>query len=104
MFKISVMYPNTEGARFDYEYYTSTHIRLVEENLRPFGMVKIEVDKGISGGSDLPAPYICIGHLYFETPDGYEKGINEKGTIFRGDISNFTDITPVRQISELFDK
>jgi hypothetical protein len=61
------------------------------------------VDKGITGGADQAAPYICIGNLYFETRDGYDLGIAQAGSILRGDISNFTDITPVRQISEVLD-
>ncbi len=103
MFKVSVMYPNEKGAEFDYEYYKSTHMKLVEEHLKPFGVIKTEVDKGVSGGGDEPAPYICIGHLYFETRDGYDKGIAEKGEILRGDIPNFTNVTPIRQISEVLD-
>jgi uncharacterized protein (TIGR02118 family) len=103
MFKVSVMYPNEEEAEFDYEYYKSTHMKLVEEHLKPFGVIKTEVDKGVSGGGDEPAPYICIGHLYFETRDGYDKGIAEKGAILRGDIPNFTNVTPIRQISEVLD-
>ena len=103
MFKVSVMYPNEEGAEFDYEYYKSAHMKLVEEHLKPFGVIKTEVDKGVSGGGDEPAPYICIGHLYFENRDGYDKGIAEKGEILRGDIPNFTNVTPIRQISEVLD-
>jgi len=61
------------------------------------------VEKGISGGSDQAATYICIGNLYFESRDGYDMGIAEAGLILRGDISNFTDTTPVRQISEIMD-
>lgn len=103
MFKVSVMYPNEEGAEFNYGYYTSTHMELVKEHLKPFGIIKIEVDKGISGGRDEPAPYICIGHLYFETLEGYDQGIAEKGAILRGDIPNFTNVTPIRQISQVLD-
>ncbi len=103
MLKVSVMYPNEEGARFDFDYYRTTHIKLVEEHLKPFGLVKTGVDRGISGGGDLPAPYVCIGHLYFEDPDGYEKGMAEKGPLLRGDLPNFSDIKPVRQISEVLD-
>jgi uncharacterized protein (TIGR02118 family) len=97
------MYPNEEGAEFDYAYYQSTHMKLVEEHLTPFGLIKTEVNKGVSGGGDEPAPYICIGHLYFEALDGYDKGIAEKGEILRGDIPNFTNVTPIRQISEVLD-
>ena len=101
MYKVSVMYPNQEGARFDFEYYRTTHMKLVAEHLKAFGLVKTGVDKGVSGGGEDPAPYICWGHLYFETLDGYDKGIAETGSILRGDVPNFTDITPIRQISEV---
>jgi len=76
---------------------------LVTHHLKPFGLIKTEADQGVSGGGDQPAPYICIGYLYFESRDGYDKGTAEAGPIIRGDVSNFTNITPVRQISEILD-
>ena len=103
MYKVSVMYPNKQGARFDFHYYQTTHMDLVKKHLKPFGIIKTDVEKGISGGGDQAAPYVCIGNLYFESPDAYDKGIAEVGSILRGDISKFTDITPVRQISEILD-
>jgi uncharacterized protein (TIGR02118 family) len=101
MFRVSVMYPNQDAARFDFDYYRTTHMAMVQEHLTPFGLIKTEVDRGISGGADQPAPYICVGHLYFESVDGYEKGIARTGSTLRGDITNFTNITPVRQISQI---
>jgi uncharacterized protein (TIGR02118 family) len=103
MFKISVMYPNEQGAEFDLDYYRTTHMELVQKHLKPFGLIKTGVEKGVSGGGDQPAPYICIGHLYFESQDAYDKGIAEVGSMLRGDIPNFTNLTPVRQISEIID-
>ena len=103
MYKVSVMYPNDQGAKFDFDYYRTKHMEIVTKHLKPFGLVKTGVDKGVSGGGDQPAPYICIGFLYFETLDGYDKGIAEAGSILRGDIPNFTNITPIRQISEILD-
>ena len=64
MYKVSLMYPNEEGARFDFNYYRSPHMKLVEEHLKPFGLVKTGVDKGISGGGDQPAPYISQFHQH----------------------------------------
>ena len=103
MYKVCVMYPNQKDARFDFNYYQTKHMDLVKKHLQPFGLIKTGVDKGISGGGDQPAPYICIGNLYFESRDGYDRGISQAGAILRGDISNFTDVTPVRQISEILD-
>jgi uncharacterized protein (TIGR02118 family) len=101
MFKVSVMYPNQPGARFDIDYYRTRHMELVTRHLKPFGLVRTEVLRGVSGGAGQPAPYICIGGLYFETADGYERGIAASGGELRGDIPNFTDVAPVRQISEV---
>ncbi len=101
MFKVSVMYPNQEGARFDIQYYRTKHMELVQKHMKPFGLVRTEVLKGISGTAGQPAPYICIGNLYFETADGYEKAIAASAGALRADIPGFTDVTPVRQISEI---
>ena len=101
MFKVSVMYPNGEGAKFDFDYYCATHIKMAEEAMRPFGLVKTVVEKGISGGSGKPPPYLCVGHLYFETVDGYEKAVAEHGERLRADFPNYTNVQPVRLISEI---
>jgi uncharacterized protein (TIGR02118 family) len=95
------MYPFKQGARFDFQYYCTKHMELVRKHLGPFGLVKVEVDRGISGGGKEPPPYVCVAHLYFDRQDDYERGIAEAGSILRGDIPNFTDITPVRQVSEV---
>lgn len=101
MFKVSVMYPNQEDARFDFQYYCTTHMGMVRKHLTPYGLVKTGVEKGVSGGSDLPAPYVCIGHLYFEEKEGYNKGMAKWAPLLRRDIPNFTNIIPIRQISEI---
>jgi uncharacterized protein (TIGR02118 family) len=101
MFKVSVMYPNQAGARFDIDYYRTRHMQLVRTHMQPHGLVRTEVLKGLSGTAGQPAPFICIGNLYFETADGYEKGIAASAGALRADIPNFTDVSPVRQISEI---
>jgi len=103
MFRVSVMYPNQEGGRFDINYYRTKHMELVKKLLKPFGLIKTEVDKGISGGGGQSPPYICVGHLYFDSNDGYDRGVAEVGLTIRGDIPNYTNVTPIRQISEILD-
>lgn len=102
-YKVCIMYPNKEGARFDFDYYRATHMPLAEKHMKPYGLIKTGVEQGISGGGDQPAPYICVGTLYFDSPDSYDKAVSEVGHILRGDIPNFTDVTPVRQISRILD-
>ncbi len=101
MFKVSVMYPNSPGVRFDLKYYRTTHMDLVRKLMAPFGLVRAEVVKGLSGGAGQPPPYVCVGNLYFETAEGYEKGVAASGGRLRADIPNFTDVTPIRLIGEV---
>jgi hypothetical protein len=69
MFKVSVMYPNQPGTRFDIDTYVNRHMKRVQELMKPEGLVKIAVDKGISAPGQ-PAPYHCIGQLFFNDPAG----------------------------------
>ncbi len=101
MYKVCVMYPNGEGATFDYDYYRDTHMKLVQEHMAPFGLQGIGVDKGIAGEAGAPAPFLCVGTLLFDRPDGFDEGISKIGTVLRDDIPNFTNIKPIRLISEV---
>ena len=69
--------------------------------MRPFGLVKTVVEKGISGGPGKPPPYLCVGHLYFETVDGYEQAVAEHGERLRADSHNYTNVQPVRPTREI---
>jgi uncharacterized protein (TIGR02118 family) len=101
MYKISVMYPAQKDSNFDVDYYCTKHLGLVEKYMKPFGLIKFEIVKGISGGGDSSPPFAYIGNMYFETLDGYEKAIAASKGVLRSDIPKFTNVTPIRQISEV---
>jgi uncharacterized protein (TIGR02118 family) len=101
MYKVSVMYPTQKNGNFDVDYYCTKHLELVEKYMKPFGLIRFEILKGISGGGDSPPPFAYIGNMYFETGDGYEKAIAASKGVLRNDVPNFTNITPMRQISEI---
>ncbi|MGB2694345.1 MAG: EthD family reductase [Dehalococcoidia bacterium] len=103
MIRVSVMYPNTPGAKFDLDYYTNTHIgELVRGKLSSVGLVRAEVDKGVSGampGSD--APFVAVGHLYFNSIADFLQAFGPHAGEIMGDMPNFTDLQPQIQISEV---
>lgn len=102
MIKVSVMYPHEEGKRFDMDYYASRHRKMVHDLLDPEGLVGFTIDKGVGGGGPgAPAPFVCMGHLRFETMDAYKAAFKKHGKVLMGDVPNFTDITPDVQISEI---
>lgn len=70
MHKLTAMYPYEEGVRFDFDYYTGPHDRLVKERLEPYGLTRIEVDRGVGAPGDEPPPCVAVGTLWFEAVEG----------------------------------
>lgn len=101
MIKVSVLYPNAEGKKFDMEYYCSKHMSLVQEKLGA-ACKSVAVEAGLSGaGADSPAAYIAMGHIYFDSINDFQAAFLPHAEAFMADIPNYTDITPVIQISEV---
>ncbi|HEU4368890.1 MAG TPA: EthD family reductase [Methylomirabilota bacterium] len=102
MVRISVLYPNEPGKKFDHDYYINKHMKLVRDRLTSFGLVRTEVDKGVAGGAPgSSAPYVAIGHVYVNALEGFQKGMGQHGKEIMGDIPNYTNIQPQMQISEI---
>ena len=101
MFKVSVMYPYKEGARFDHVYYREKHMPLVKARLGD-GCKSYTVDKGIAGGAPgAPATYVGMCHIFCDSLEAFQAGMGKHGKEIMGDIANYTDIAPVIQVSEV---
>ena len=99
MVKVSVFYPNRPGSRFDMSYYCSKHIPMVQQLLGPT-LKNVSVEEGISGASaGSPAPYLALGHLYFESVDAFQKAWAPHAAQIVGDVPNYTNSEPTIQIS-----
>lgn len=101
MIKVSVMYPNTPGTHFHHDYYRDTHMPLVQARMG--GHLRYyTVDKGLAGGTPGSGPlYAAAGHLFFDSVEAFQTGFGPHTKEIMGDIPNYTDITPVIQISEV---
>ncbi len=101
MIKVSVMYPHTPGARFDHDYYRDRHMPLVKARMGD-ACLYYTVDKGLSGGAPGAAPtYIAMCHIFSESLDAFQAAFGPHASEIQGDIANYTDLTPVMQISEV---
>jgi uncharacterized protein (TIGR02118 family) len=101
MIKVSVMYPNTPGAKFDHAYYRDSHMPMVKRKMGDY-LKSYSVDKGLAGGAPgSPAAYISAGHLLCESVEAFQAGFGPHTKEIMGDIPNYTDTTPVIQISEV---
>lgn len=101
MIKVSVMYPNTPGARFDHDYYRDKHMPLVKARMGD-SCKYYTVDKGLAGGAPgTPATYIAMCHIFSDSVAAFQSGFNPHAKEILGDIANYTDLAPVMQISEV---
>ena len=102
MIKVSVLYPNEEGKKFDMDYYSGKHMPMVRSRLDSMGLLRSEMEKGVSSADpSAPAPFVAIGVLYFNTAEEVHEAFKTHGREIMGDIPNYTDITAQIQISEI---
>ncbi|MGD1098241.1 MAG: EthD family reductase [Bryobacteraceae bacterium] len=98
---VSVFYPNDPGKKFDHDYYAASHMPMVMDRLKSSGMVRYEIDRGVGGGAPgAPAPFVCVGRLYFNTTEGFQDGLTAHGPEILADVPKYTDISPQIQLSE----
>ena len=101
MIRVNVLYPNTEGKKFDMAYYCNRHIPMVQQKLGA-ACKGVNVDQGLSGGQPgSKAGFVAMAHLLFESVDAFQAAFAPHAGAIMGDISNYTDIEPIIQISEV---
>lgn len=101
MIKVSVMYPNKPGARFDHIYYRDKHMPLVKARMGD-ACKFYTVDKGLAGGSPgEEATYVGMCHIYCDSVTAFQAGFGPHAKEIMADIANYTDLAPILQISEV---
>ncbi len=102
MIKVTVLYPNEEGKKFDMDYNTGKHMPLVHSRLDSMGLLRSEVERGVSSADpNAPAPFVAINVLYFNTVEEVHEAFKTHGREIMGDVPNYTDTSPQIQISEI---
>jgi uncharacterized protein (TIGR02118 family) len=93
----TVIYPNQQDAKFDFEYYMKKHIPMVEKLLN----TTIEVMRGLSSPSGPPVPFVCTARIKINSAQEHSAAMATHGAQILGDIPNYTNIQPLVQIDEL---
>lgn len=99
--KVSVLYPYSDGYRFDLDYYCNRHMPMVKEKLGD-ACQGIAVDHGLSGGAAGSAPHhVVMAHLFFDSVEAFQNAFAPHAEAIMGDIPNYTGIQPIILISEV---
>jgi uncharacterized protein (TIGR02118 family) len=101
MIKVSVLYPNTSGVRFDMAYYLDRHMPMVRD-LMGNALKGMNVEQGLAGGQPgVPAPYVALGHLLFDSVDTFQAAFSQHSAQILADIPNYTNTQPTLQVSQV---
>ena len=100
MIKVSIVFPNKPGCRFDLDYYRRVHLPLAMKWLVPPAK-SVTVDIGVSGATpDQPPPFRAVTAFTCESVQDFRDAFMPHAAELRFDISNYTDIEPIIQISQ----
>lgn len=100
MYIVTITYPKSEGATFDFDYFRGTHLPKVGTAFGPFGLGYASVLRGEQSldGSD-PA-YFATTILSFREEEGARRAVaSDEAKALVEDIANFTDVAPVTQFN-----
>ena len=101
MIKVSVLYPNGTGAKFDMTYYLASHMPMVGKKLGA-ALKGMAVEEGLGGiPPGTPAPFLAGGHLLFDSVDAFSAAFAAHGEPIMADIPNYTNTQPVIQVSQI---
>lgn len=94
-FRAIVAYPHDESSKFDIEYYLSTHMPLVEELFKPFGLQRWEVIQ-FAGEPGSSPEFAVQTILFWQNADQVKQAnASEGGKRLVADIANFSKVMPV---------
>jgi uncharacterized protein (TIGR02118 family) len=103
MIKISIFYPNIEGAQFDMEYYLTKHMPVSIAKLSGSkGYRGVSVEQGVGGGAPGSDPtYIAMCNYLFDSAEDFLVAFNQHAESLQADMPNYTNLEPIIQFSKV---
>ena len=96
---LQVLYPANDGSKFNFDYYSATHLPLVDEHFGKF-LEGASVSKGLAGKPDATPAYHAIATLTFKDMETLQAAMAAAGPVV-ADIPNFTDSVAQMVVGEV---
>jgi uncharacterized protein (TIGR02118 family) len=97
---ITVLYPNTPGVKFDFDYYLRKHATLIDR-LYGKSIAKLQLRRGTATPDGKPAPYVAIINIWIADQEAFDAAGAKHGPALVADVPNFTNVMPTIQIDEI---
>ena len=100
MYILTITYPTTKGATFDFDYFRAKHLPEVGKALGPFGLGYASVLRGEQRVDGKGPAYFAVTILSFREEQGARDAVaSDAAKALMEDIANFTSVEPVMQFN-----
>jgi len=101
MIRVTLIYRQSEGTHFDFDYYVNHHVAMSRNLLADCDLRSIEVEKVLRAVDGSPSNVVCVAHVDFENETGLTKALEVHGAEMMADFKNYTDIDPEIHVCEV---
>lgn len=101
--RISILYPNKAGARFDFDHYTKVHMPMAVDLLSTHPEYRgVTVERAVSGmEANTPPAFTAMCHFLFTSAEAFLEAFVPNAAALQGDMPNYTDIEPIIQFGQV---
>jgi uncharacterized protein (TIGR02118 family) len=100
MYILTITYPKSPDATFDFDYFRSKHLPELGKAFKPFGLGYASVLRGEESLDGNDPAYFVTTILSFATEQGARDAVaSDAAKALAADIANFTSVTPVMQFN-----
>ena len=100
MYIVTISYPKSKGATFDFDYFRQKHLPEVGKAFGPFGLGYASVLKGEESLDGKDSAFFAITILSFLKEQGARDAVaSDGGKALAEDIANFTSVKPMMQFN-----
>ena len=100
MYILTIHYPNSDGATFDFDHFHTQHLPEVGKAFGPFGLGWATVFRGEQSVDGSPPAFFAVTVLSFPTEQAARDAAASDGAkALLTDVAAFTSVTPLLQFN-----
>ena len=92
---LTILYPNSEGVRWDVEYYRTHHMPLIMGLYGKDAIKRFELRKGATDQKGGSPPYIGAVNIYINDQKSFDAAGAQHGKTLVADVPHFSSVMPI---------
>jgi uncharacterized protein (TIGR02118 family) len=92
---LTILYPNSDGVRWDVEYYRTHHMPLIMKLYGKDAIKRFELRKGATGQTGGAPTYIGSVNIYINNQAAFDAAGKQHGPTLVKDVPHFSSVMPI---------